>query len=194
LKKSKEISVTQIKPYWRNPRKNEKAVEAVAASLEEFDFYQPLVLDKDNVIIVGHTRYKAAKHIGMKKVPCIIADDLNEDQVRRLRIIDNKTSELADWDMGLLTQELREVLDIDAFQIYFGKQDLSKILDASVGVNKAAITGEQIADRGKELADKFTNGDQDRRVEILDITCPHCNETFGVDRDYVIEQLGVDDE
>lgn len=108
-----EISVDKIKPYERNPRFNEKAVEKVMASINEFGFQQPLVLDKDNVIIVGHTRYKAALELGLETVPCVIADDLTEEQARAYRLADNKVSESSTWDFEMLDLELADILDID---------------------------------------------------------------------------------
>lgn len=104
-------------PYEKNPRKNDGAVPAVAASIEEFGFKVPIVIDKDGVIVAGHTRLKAAKKLGMAEVPCIIADDLTPEQIKAFRLADNKTGELADWDFGLLDEELAELgaFDMTAF-------------------------------------------------------------------------------
>lgn len=104
--------IEDIKPYLNNPRFNDDAVEQVANSIKEFGFKVPIVLDKDNVIIAGHTRYKASMELGLKEVPCIIADDLNEEQIKAFRLADNKVSEKADWNMDLLVEELQD-LDID---------------------------------------------------------------------------------
>lgn len=111
--KTIELTLDKIKPYDKNPRYNDGAVDAVARSIEEFGFQQPLVLDKDNVIIVGHTRYKAAQKLQLETVPCIIADNLTEEQVRAYRLADNKVGELAKWDFELLQQELDDVIDLD---------------------------------------------------------------------------------
>ena len=94
--------IEDLKPYKRNPRKNDGAVDAVAASIKEFGFKVPIVIDADGEIIAGHTRFKAAKKLGLKEVPCIIADDLTPDQIKAFRLADNKTAELADWDFELL--------------------------------------------------------------------------------------------
>lgn len=107
------IKISEVKPYDRNPRKNDDGVEAVANSIKEFGWQQPIVVDKDNVIIVGHTRYKAAKKLGMDKVPVVVADNLSPEQVKAYRLADNKTGELTDWDMGLLDDELADIADID---------------------------------------------------------------------------------
>ena len=100
-------------PYANNPRLNDNAVDAVAASIKEFGFKVPIVVDSENVIINGHTRLKAAHKLGLKQVPCIVADDLTPEQVKAFRLADNKTSELAEWDMDKLDIELGEIPDID---------------------------------------------------------------------------------
>ncbi len=100
-----------IKPYERNPRNNEAAVDAVAASIQEFGFRQPIVVDADGVIIVGHVRYRAATKLGLAKVPVHVATDLTADQARALRIADNRTNELADWDWAKLGLELADLKD-----------------------------------------------------------------------------------
>ena len=111
--KVQNISIQDVKPYANNPRDNDGGVDAVANSINEFGWQQPIVVDKDNVIIVGHTRYKAAKKLGMDKVPVVVADSLSPEQVKAYRLADNKTGELTDWDMGLLDDELADIADID---------------------------------------------------------------------------------
>lgn len=112
--KVEEIDITKVKAYEKNPRKNEPAVDAVARSLQEFGWKQPLVVDPSTMeIIVGHTRWKAAKKLGMTTVPCLMADDLTEEQIKAYRLADNKTNELAEWDFDLLDEELSNILDID---------------------------------------------------------------------------------
>ena len=108
-----EKNLKDIKPYDKNPRKNDNAVEYVANSIKEFGFQQPIVIDKDGVIVAGNTRYKASKKLGLEKVPCIIADDLTDEQIKAYRLVDNKVSELADWDIDLLGEELDGIFDID---------------------------------------------------------------------------------
>lgn len=106
-------SLTDIKPYENNPRNNDEAVEPVANSIKEFGFKVPIVIDKNNIIVAGHTRYKAAKKLGLETVPCIIADDLNEEQIKAFRLADNKVSEIATWDLELLGNELDNIINID---------------------------------------------------------------------------------
>lgn len=112
--------VSDVKPYEKNPRRNDEAVDAVAASIREFGFQQPLVVDKGGVLIVGHTRLKAAKKLGMREVPVVVADNLTPEQVKAYRLADNKTGELAEWEMGLLEEELQGLCNFDMEQFGFG--------------------------------------------------------------------------
>lgn len=113
----------EISPYENNPRVNDEAVDAVAASIKEFGFKVPIVIDGSGVIVAGHTRYRAAKKLGMEAVPCIVADDLSEEQIRAFRLADNKTAELASWDEERLAQELAEIMDIDMTLFGFDEDD-----------------------------------------------------------------------
>lgn len=105
--------LAKIKPYPNNPRVNDGAVAFVANSIKEFGFRNPIVVDNAGVIIAGHTRLKAAKKLGLKEAPVIVADDLSDEQVKALRLADNKTAETAEWDLNLLDQEISEIADID---------------------------------------------------------------------------------
>jgi len=109
----KMIKVDDLKPYENNPRFNDEAVELVANSIKEFGFKVPIVIDKNGVIVAGHTRYKASLELGLKEVPCIIADDLTEEQIKAFRLADNKVSEKASWNYDLLNIELEDILDIN---------------------------------------------------------------------------------
>ena len=106
-------NINELIPYENNPRLNDEAVEYVKNSIKEFGFKVPIVIDKDNVIIAGHTRIKASKELGIKDIPCIIADDLTEEQVKAFRLVDNKVSEKSIWDYTKLDEELDSILDID---------------------------------------------------------------------------------
>ena len=105
--------IGEIQPYENNPRRNETAVDAVAASIREFGWQQPIVVDKDGVIIAGHTRYKAAKKLGLAEVPVVVADKLTEEQIKAYRLADNKSGELAEWDFAALEEELAAISEID---------------------------------------------------------------------------------
>ena len=102
----RNVSVKDIIPYENNPRKNEDAIQVVMNSIREFGIKQPLVIDENNVIVVGHTRFAAAKKLGYTEVPCVIASDLTEDQINAYRIADNRTAEYASWDVELLNNQL----------------------------------------------------------------------------------------
>lgn len=117
------VPINSIKPYENNPRNNDQGVDAVAKSIKEFNWQQPIVVDKDNVIIVGHTRYKAAKKLGLKEVPVVVADKLSPEQVKAYRLADNKTGELTDWNDELLDSELDDILDIDMSDFGFDDED-----------------------------------------------------------------------
>ena len=130
----KKLNVTQMKvsdliEYENNPRKNDDAVSAVARSIKEFGFKVPVIIDSNNVIIAGHTRVKACKQLGILEVPCVIADDLTEDQIKAFRLADNKTAELAEWDLDKLNEELM-FIDMDMSQ--FGFEDLENELERDV--------------------------------------------------------------
>lgn len=118
--------IESIKPYTKNPRKNEDAVEFVANSIKAFGFKVPIIIDKDGTIVSGHTRYLAAQDLGMETVPTIMADDLTPEQIKAFRIADNKTSEKASWDDSLLKEELGEILDdFDMTEFGFGDFELT---------------------------------------------------------------------
>ena len=111
-----DIAVKDLVPYDKNPRRNDEAAVKVAESIKQFGFKIPLVVDRNNVVVCGHTRLKAAKKLKLKTVPCILADDLSEDQIKAFRLVDNRTAEIAEWDFALLEEELADVqLDMTAF-------------------------------------------------------------------------------
>ena len=124
------IPLAEIIPYEKNPRKNDKAVEIVAKSIKEFGFKNPIILDKDNVIIAGHTRLKAAQLLGLTEVPVIWAEDLTEEQVKAFRIMDNKSTEYANWDMDLLKTELNDLkgMNFDLDLTGFNEIEINKLL------------------------------------------------------------------
>lgn len=134
--KIKEIRLDELQEYENNPRHNESAVEAVAASIREFGFKVPIVVDAAGVIVAGHTRLKAAKLLGLDKVPCIVADDLTPEQVKAFRVADNKTAELAEWDFELLESELAELATMDFDMEQFGfdefEEETTEIIDDEV--------------------------------------------------------------
>ena len=123
--------IDELIPYINNPRNNTNAVNAVASSIKNFGFKNPIVIGEDNEIINGHTRMLAAKKLGLTKVPCILADDLNDEEKKAFRLADNKTSELAEWDFDLLDIELKELdkMDFDFDMSDFGFEELEELED-----------------------------------------------------------------
>lgn len=139
--------LSDIIPYERNPRKNDDAVQFVRESISHFGFKVPIVIDAYGVIVAGHTRYKAATQLKMKEVPCIVADDLTEEQVKAFRLADNKVSEQAEWDDYLLADELDEILGID-MGIFDFDTDLSFTLEEQHEEDK-----EKSKERAKNILD-----------------------------------------
>jgi ParB-like chromosome segregation protein Spo0J len=147
-----ERKLTDIHPYEKNPRRNDDAVKYLVESIKEFGFKVPIVIDRDGVIVAGHTRYKAAKELGMETVPCIVADDLTDKQIKAFRLADNKVAEKSGWDFALLDQELPFIeLDMEAFG--FDEQE-----DLDI--------------------DDFFEEAEHKEKEPKRIQCPHCGEWF----------------
>ena len=126
--------VADLKPYENNPRNNKEAVASVKKSIQEFGFQQPIVVDKNNVIVAGHTRYLAAKELDMKAVPVVVADNLTPEQIKAYRLIDNKTAEIAGWDSNKLDEEIKDLMNvrIDCLGDFFdelkvSEEDISQI-------------------------------------------------------------------
>ena len=145
------IDINKLKPYKNNPRKNDEAVDAVAESIKEFGFKVPIIVDKNYEIIAGHTRYKAAKKLKLKKVPVIYADDLSEEQVKAFRLADNKVSEIATWDFDLLNFELSEIDEIDMSKFGF---DLNFNITTSKDFESEVIEDEEDIEATNEVYSK----------------------------------------
>lgn len=126
-----QISINDLKPYPQNAKKHpSEQVEHIANSIREFGFQQPIVVDKDNVVVIGHGRLLAAKKLNMDSVPCVRADDLTDEQIKALRLADNKTNE-SEWDFDLLDMELSDI-EIDMEQFGFEKEEKEEKIDAEV--------------------------------------------------------------
>lgn len=150
-----EKKVDELKAYENNPRKNDNAVKAVANSIREFGFKVPIVIDSNDVIVCGHTRLKAAIQLGMETVPCIVANDLSEEQIRAFRLADNKTNELAEWDFSALQMELSEILDIDM-------TDFGFIEPTDLDIND----------------EDFYKNEKLKEKEKKKVVCPYCGKEF----------------
>ncbi len=163
--KTELLPITRITPYARNPRKNAGVpVAKVKASLKEYGWQQPIVVDKDMVIVVGHTRYAAALELGMAEVPVHIADNLTPAQIKAYRIADNKTATFSEWDMELLALEFDD-LKAEGFDLELTGFDDAELMDLETPEFQPATEDEQ----GKldELAPQY-------------VSCPHCGKEFNL--------------
>lgn len=131
------VPIDRIRPYENNPRLNEDAIPLVRKSIEEFGFQVPLVLDKDLVVVTGHTRLAAAKELGMTELPCVIAKDLSPEKAKAFRLADNKVSEAAGWDFTALQYEIEELGDFGFDMEDFGFIDYDAIDDMPVAPDDA---------------------------------------------------------
>lgn len=185
-----ELKITDIKPYEKNPRLNDNAVDAVAKSIKEFGFKSPIVVDEHNVIICGHTRYKASQKLGLTKVPCIIADDLTEEQVKAYRLADNKVAELAEWDYDLLNEELADLIDFDMGDFGFEPilEEEKEVInddfdvDEHIPENPKAKLGD-IYKLGRHylMCGDSTSADVDKLVRDVPIDCVITDPPYNVD-------------
>lgn len=165
--KVKNLAIEKLVPYENNPRNNEAAVDYVANSIKEFGFQVPIVVDKDNVIVAGHTRYKAAQKLGLTEVPVVVAEDLTPKQIKAFRLADNKTAEKASWDFEKLTDEIADLeLDFDLTSLGFGEFELDVLKNGNNFDEEA-------------LDDLFTDAPE-KEKEPKKIQCPHCGEWFEV--------------
>lgn len=183
------LSPEQITPYKNNPRKNDKAVPYVMESIQNFGFKVPIIIDKDNVIVTGHTRHKAALKLGLKEIPCIKADDLTPEQIKAFRLADNKTGEFATWDTDKLLEELEELSEINFDMEDLGFDALITDIDAffapvenyqapsPVRKPEQTETPQQIAGNDDNNVDDKQSDDTEKTA----ITCPHCGKEFDVE-------------
>lgn len=168
------MPLAQVLPYARNPRINAHAIDKVAASIKEFGFRQPIVVDAENVIVVGHVRYEAAKRLGLKKVPVHIAAELTPEQIKAYRITDNRVGEESEWDKALLQLEIVE-LEEAAFSA-----ELLGFNDEEIRDIKAAVDG--------LLEDGFGDDENDD-IEEADTTARIGAYSFPIKREHYLEWL-----
>ena len=156
---------SELVPYENNPRNNDDAVDYVAKSIKEFGFKVPIIIDKENVIIAGHTRLKASKQLGLDEVPCIVVDDLTDEQIKAFRLADNKVSEQASWNFDLLTKELDGIMNIDMEDFGF---------DIDLGIEEEtnqANCEEDLFDDVEKLESHYGVPYQGNKSRIADIIC-----------------------
>ena len=154
-----EKDINELVPYENNARINDKAVDVVANSIEEFGFKQPIIIDKNNVIVAGHTRTLACKKLGITKVPCIVADDLTEEQIKAFRIADNSSAQVAEWDMDKLMKEL-DTIDYDMSKYGLAEQmaEIEKIIDENKEVEEDDFDAELPEEPKAKLGDIYQLG------------------------------------
>jgi ParB-like chromosome segregation protein Spo0J len=177
--KIETVDINTIKPYWRNPRKNNGAIEAIKNSIAKYGYNNPILIDKDNVIISGHTRCMALRQLQKKDIP-ILRLDLSEQKAKEFRIVDNKSSELALWDDEKLMQELREISDIDDMQKYFNDLDLNKMISENLEVKPIEVSDENLGKTLEEQEDNFVNTQEENLHRVM---CPHCLKEHYVNRE-----------
>ena len=168
------VDINNIKPYKKNPRKNEEAIPYVMESIKQFGFKNPVILDKDNVIVAGHTRIESAKRLGITEIPCIYADDLTDEQIKAFRLADNKVAEIAEWDIDLLDTELDDILNIDMSDFGFD----AGVLDSDeFGTDFELPDG----DKGNIEQITFTLASEQATLirSALDLVKDEITETFG---------------
>jgi len=180
-------NVEELIPYVNNPRDNAEAVDAVASSIKNFGFKVPIVVDKGNEIVTGHTRLLAAKKLDMEKVPVIIADDLSEAEVKAFRLADNKVGELADWDWSLLDSEFEELkemeLDFDMEDFGFSKNSFDE--DEMLSINDDGLKSETTFENTLRFGTKkivIDDDELDMLIEKLDQYVEEVGVTFGFAR------------
>ena len=184
--KIKMMSPDDITPYENNPRLiSEDAIEAVSKSIKSAGFRQPVVVDSDNVIIIGHTRWHAANSMGLEKIPVHVAEDLNEDQTKALRLNDNRVGEVARWDQVLLGIEVSDLaasgFDLEA--LAFDDDELSRLLDAGDTQFEPEINpviggmGVSDDDIGVAVGEQQSMGERSKQI-LTSVICPDCGHEF----------------
>lgn len=174
----KQVPITKVQPYWRNPRKNDNAVPKVAESIEKYGFQQPILVDPDMVIIAGHTRWAAARSLGLDKVPVVVTE-LTGEQANAYRIADNRTGEYANWDNDALLNELKTFTDPEYMDLFFPHIDLT----TDFADTPPPITDEDVTKAQDAVTGGFQDASNERAAkQTLEMTCPHCYGTIELNR------------
>ena len=174
-------NLNEIKPYKNNPRKNENSIKYVENSIRDFGFKVPIVIDKNGEIVAGHTRYEASKNLGLKKVPCIVADDLNDAQIKAFRIADNKVADFSKWDFDKLAEEIKALENIDFSQ--YGFEELKNQAKDFFEANKEEREANKDYDEFLEkFKPKLTTDDCYTPACVYDCICDYLEEEYGLDR------------
>lgn len=172
--------LSEIKPYWRNARKNDKTVEGLKQSIKSYGYTQPINIDENGVILIGHARYIALTQLGYTEATVIVLDYLSEKQKKEYRIADNKLHELTTWINEDLVLEMREINNNEDMQSYFPNINLGNWLEDSIGFNVEDITKENVDQKAEEIYGTMTNRNNAHIDETIDVMCPHCMEEFAL--------------
>ena len=184
-----KVKLTEIKPYWRNPRNNFKAIDKVKASISSYGYVNPIILDKQNVIIAGHTRYNALKQLDWKDADCIILD-ISEKKAKEYRIVDNKTADYSEWDIARLVPELRE-LETSVMEEYFENIDKLIEVDVSEGFAKE-ITQDMIDSDAEALEEQFINRNKLKQEDLIQTYCTECGCEIFISKTDILQKIETD--
>jgi hypothetical protein len=186
--KIETLPLAVVKPYWRNPRDNTKAVEIVAQSITDYGFNVPLVVDKEYVILAGHTRYKALQQLGITEVQVVVVD-LPAQKAKEFRIADNKTSEVGEWDMPKLMMELKEISDLPRIQDYFPNLDIQSVVDSLPKNTTRDVLPSDIDNRTKLLASDYTTRNTQEMRGFIPMLCPDCGYEYSLRIDEIQKMI-----
>lgn len=178
--KEQVLKLSQIKTYEQNPRDIRPAIEAVKESIRRFGYLVPIVVDREHVIIAGHTRYQALVELKWPEAEVLVSD-MPDNLAREWRIIDNRSSEIAQWDRDRLIAELRGI-DEDMAP-FFDSKELDSLMGDLLVIDKSTIDKAVIAKAEDELKSHFQTLAENMKKRVLFVNCQHCGKKFGFDVD-----------
>ena len=186
FRKSK-LKLASIKPYTNNPRViPPRAIAAVASSIEKYGYNVPIVVDKNKVILTGHTRLLALKELGWDTAEVLVAKELTPEQAKQFRVVDNRVGEISEWDQELLRDEIRAVGG-EEFEAFFTSDELDKLLKALDESPAANNPSQEEIDKQQESNDsKYTEKDKEARSNVIEVCCPKCEMKYSVDKRVVL--------
>jgi len=175
-------NIDSLVPYWRNPRHNEEAVEALKNSIRRYGYNVPIVIDKNDVIITGHARYKALKQLGYKQVKCVIAD-MDEEKAREYRLVDNKVAEYSKWDMEALKVEVRGIDEADVLKgLGFTEREIENMLRDTIGEGVFQYDDDMIQEVDRKTKEVFKERSKEAQDNYIEVVCSSCGGVFYLSR------------
>lgn len=169
------VSIDRVQPYWRNPRKNDKAVKGVSESIQRFGFNSPIVVDSEMVVIAGHTRLRAARLLGLTEVPVVVAE-LPPEKAKAYRIADNAAGGIATWDEAALAEELRGIDSAEDMGVFFKPGELEALLTTATEDDVA-----QAVPEARETVPAPPPEHEAPAPLLVTLSCPHCSHEFNTD-------------